>query len=121
MGVFLFSTFLGFYRHGAHFLHFFVPSGLPVALLPLMVPIELISYLARPVSLSVRLFANMTAGHTLLAVLFFFTATLPWFGAWLPFGFTVVFTGVEVFIGLIQAYIFTILTCVYINDALHMH
>ncbi|MBF0158213.1 MAG: F0F1 ATP synthase subunit A [Magnetococcales bacterium] len=121
MGVFIFSTLLGFYRHGAHFLHFFVPSGLPVALLPLMVPIELISYLARPVSLSVRLFANMTAGHTLLAVLFFFTATLPWFGAWLPFGFTVIFTGVEIFIGLIQAYIFTILTCVYLNDALHMH
>ncbi|MBF0124315.1 MAG: F0F1 ATP synthase subunit A [Magnetococcales bacterium] len=121
MGVFIFSTLLGFYRHGAHFLHFFVPSGLPIALLPLMVPIEIISYLARPVSLSVRLFANMTAGHTLLAVLFFFTATLPWFGAWLPFGFTVIFTGVEIFIGLIQAYIFTILTCVYINDALHMH
>ena len=121
MGVFLFSTGLGFYKHGLHFLHFFVPSGLPIALLPLMVPIEIISYLARPVSLSVRLFANMTAGHTLLAVLFFFTATLPWFGAWLPFGFTVIFTGVEIFIGLIQAYIFTILTCVYINDALHMH
>ncbi|MBF0623294.1 MAG: F0F1 ATP synthase subunit A [Magnetococcales bacterium] len=119
--IFIFCTLLGFYKHGAHYLKFFVPSGLPVALLPLMVPIEIISYLARPVSLSVRLFANMTAGHTVLAVLFFFTATLPWFGAWLPFGFSVVFTAVEIFIGFIQAYIFTILTCVYLNDALHMH
>ncbi|MEO5379134.1 MAG: F0F1 ATP synthase subunit A [Magnetococcus sp. DMHC-6] len=121
VGIFIFSTGLGFYRHGAHYLHFFVPSGLPVVLLPLMVPIEIISYLARPVSLSVRLFANMTAGHTVLGVLFFFTATLPWFGSWLPFGFSVIFTGVEIFIGIIQAYIFTILTCVYINDAIHMH
>ncbi len=121
VGVFIFSTGLGFYKHGTHYFKFFVPGGLPVLLLPLMVPIEIISYLARPVSLSVRLFANMTAGHTVLGVLFFFTATLPWFGAWLPFGFSVVFTAVEGFIGFIQAYIFTILTCVYINDALHMH
>ncbi|MBF0370759.1 MAG: F0F1 ATP synthase subunit A [Magnetococcales bacterium] len=121
MGVFIFATGLGFKRHGAHYLHFFVPSGLPKLLLPLMVPIEIISYLARPVSLSVRLFANMTAGHTVLAVLFFFSATLPWFGNWLPFGFAVIFTAVEIFIGIIQAYIFTILTCVYINDAIHMH
>ncbi|MBF0142703.1 MAG: F0F1 ATP synthase subunit A [Magnetococcales bacterium] len=121
VGVFIFSTGLGFYKHGAHYLHFFVPSGLPPLLLPLMVPIEIISYLARPVSLSVRLFANMTAGHTVLAVLFFFCADLQWFGSWLPFGFSVVFTAVEIFIGIIQAYIFTILTCVYINDAIHMH
>ncbi|MBF0310195.1 MAG: F0F1 ATP synthase subunit A [Magnetococcales bacterium] len=121
MGVFLFSTGLGFYKHGLHFFGFFVPHGLPWVLLPLMVPIEVISYLARPVSLSVRLFANMTAGHTMLAVFFFFTTTLPWFAGWLPFGLSVVFNGVEVFIGFIQAYIFTILTCVYINDALHMH
>ena len=119
--VFILSIVLGFYHHGLKFLGFFVPSGLPPALLPLMVPIEIISFLARPVSLSVRLFANMTAGHTVLSVLFFFSATLPWFGSWLPFGFSVVFTAVELFIGFIQAYIFTILTCVYINDSLHMH
>ena len=121
VGIFILSIVLGFMKHGVKFLGFFVPSGLPVALLPLMVPIEIISFLARPISLSVRLFANMTAGHTVLAVLFFFTASLPWFGAWLPFGFAVIFTAVEIFIGFIQAYIFTILTCVYINDSLHMH
>ena len=116
-----FTLVYGFYVHGAHYVKFFVPSGVPVMLMPLMVPIEIISFLARPVSLSVRLFANMTAGHTMLAVMFFYVVTLPVFGAWLPFGFTVVFTGVEIFIGFIQAYIFTILTCVYINDAVHMH
>lgn len=121
MGVFLFSTLLGFYKHGGHFLHFFVPSGVPVFLLPLMIPIELISYLARPVSLSVRLFANMTAGHTVIAVMLFFTATLPWWGGWLPLSFAIIISGAEIFIGAIQAYIFTILTCVYINDALNMH
>ena len=120
-GVFLLSVFLGFYKHGLRFFGLFVPHGLPVLLLPLIVPIEFISFLARPVSLSVRLFANMTAGHTVLGVLFFFSATLPFYGFWLPFGLSVVFTAVEVFIGFIQAYIFTILTCVYINDSLHMH
>lgn len=121
IGIFILSTGLGLKRHGLHFFSFFVPSGLPPLLLPLMVPIEIISYLARPVSLSVRLFANMTAGHTVLAVLFFFSATLPFYGMWVPFGFAVIFTAVEIFIGFIQAYIFTILTCVYINDAIHLH
>ncbi|HIJ83115.1 MAG TPA: F0F1 ATP synthase subunit A [Magnetococcales bacterium] len=111
----------GFYRHGSHYFKFFVPSGVPVPLMPLMIPIEIISFLARPISLAVRLFANMTAGHTMLAVMFGYVITLPWWGAWVPFGFTVIFTGVEIFIGFIQAYIFTILTCVYINDAMHMH
>ncbi|MBF0174719.1 MAG: F0F1 ATP synthase subunit A [Magnetococcales bacterium] len=121
MSIVAFSFVYGFYLHGSHYLKFFVPSGVPVLLMPLMVPIEIISFLARPVSLAVRLFANMTAGHTMLAVMFFYVITLPWWGAWLPFGFTVVFTGVEIFIGFIQAYIFTILTCVYINDSIHMH
>jgi F-type H+-transporting ATPase subunit a len=121
VGVFLFSTGLGFVKHGGHFLHFFVPSGVPVFLLPLMIPIELISYLARPVSLSVRLFANMTAGHTVIAVMLFFTVALPVWAMWVPFSFAVIISGAEIFIGGIQAYIFTILTCVYINDALHMH
>ncbi|MBF0294953.1 MAG: F0F1 ATP synthase subunit A [Magnetococcales bacterium] len=121
LSIFVLCIFLGVYHHGWKFLGFFVPHGLPPFLLPLIVPIEVISFLARPVSLAVRLFANMTAGHTLLGVLFFFTVTLSWFGAWLPFGFTVVFSGFEVFIGFIQAYIFTMLTCVYLNDALHLH
>lgn len=121
VGVFIISTILGFMRHGAKFLGFFVPHGVPPALLLLMVPIEIISYLARPVSLSVRLFANMTAGHTVLGVLFFFTITMPGISGVVPFGFSIVFNGFEMFIGLIQAYIFTILTCVYINDSIHMH
>ncbi|MBF0622358.1 MAG: F0F1 ATP synthase subunit A [Magnetococcales bacterium] len=119
--IFFLCTLLGFAKHGLNFLSFFVPHGVPSALLLLMIPIELISYLARPVSLSVRLFANMTAGHTVLGVLFFFTVSLDWYGAWVPFGFSVVFNAFEMFIGLIQAYIFTILTCVYINDSIHMH
>ncbi|MBF0285724.1 MAG: F0F1 ATP synthase subunit A [Magnetococcales bacterium] len=121
VGVFLLSVGLGFKKHGLHFLSFFAPSGLPPLLLPLMVPIEIISFLARPVSLSVRLFANMTAGHTVLAVLIFFAATLPWFVSWAPLSFSIALYGVEIFIGFIQAYIFSILTCVYINDALHLH
>nr|CRH07528.1 ATP synthase subunit A, membrane-bound, F0 sector [Candidatus Magnetococcus massalia] len=121
LGVFFFATGLAFVKHGVKFLGFFVPSGVPPVLLLLMVPIEIISYLSRPVSLSVRLFANMTAGHTVLAVLFFFSATLPVVANLLPWGFSVVFNGFELFIGFIQAYIFTILTCVYINDALHLH
>ncbi|MEO5340569.1 MAG: F0F1 ATP synthase subunit A [Magnetococcus sp. MYC-9] len=121
LGVFFLSIIIGFYKHGLKFLGFFVHAGVPVLLLPLMIPIEVISFLARPVSLSVRLFANMTAGHTLLGVLFFFTTTLPLMGSWLPFGFSVILTAVEIFIGFIQAYIFTILTCVYINDSLHLH
>ncbi|MBF0611686.1 MAG: F0F1 ATP synthase subunit A [Magnetococcales bacterium] len=121
MAVFIISTAIGFIRHGLHFFHFFVPSGVPAVLLPLIVPIELISYLARPVSLSVRLFANMTAGHTIIATMLFFTVSLPWFGSWLPFSFAILISGAELFIGAIQAYIFTVLTCVYINDAIHMH
>lgn len=121
VGVFLFSTGLGFYKHGLHFTHFFVPAGVPVFLMPLVVPIEIISFLARPISLMVRLFANMTAGHTVITLMLFFTITLPWFSAWLPFSFAVLILGAEIFIGFIQAYIFTVLTCIYINDALHMH
>lgn len=121
IGVFGLAVGVGVVKHGAHFLKTFAPSGLPLALMPLMIPIEVISFLARPVSLAVRLFANMTAGHTVLGVLLFFSVTLPWFAGWIPWGFSVVLNGVEIFIGFIQAYIFSILTCVYINDALHMH
>lgn len=121
VSVFLLSLGIGFYKHGIGFLKVFAPSGLPLALMPLMIPIEIISFLARPVSLAVRLFANMTAGHTVLGVLIFFSATLPWFANWLPWSFSVVLNGVEIFIGFIQAYIFSILTCVYINDAMHIH
>ena len=121
VGVFGYSVALRVLRQGFGFFKAFAPSGLPPILLPLMIPIEVLSFMARPVSLAVRLFANMTAGHTVLAVLAFFGLALPWFATWLPLGFSIVLNGAEIFIGFIQAYIFTVLTCVYIDDALHAH
>lgn len=119
--VFLGVTVIGFIRHGAGFLKFFVPSGVPVALLPLLVVIEVISYLTRPVSLSVRLFANMMAGHTMLKVFAGFVIGLGVIGGWAPLAFMVAFTGLELLVAFLQAYVFAILTCIYLNDALHMH
>ncbi len=119
--VFIGVTIIGFARHGAGFLKFFVPSGVPVALLPLLVVIEVISYLTRPVSLSVRLFANMMAGHTMLKVFSAFVIALGFIGGWAPLAFMVAFTGLEILVAFLQAYVFAILTCIYLNDALHMH
>lgn len=118
--VFAGVTVLGFVKHGLHFLSFFVPPGVPWFMLPLLVPIEVISYLSRPVSLSVRLFANMLAGHTLLKVFGGFAATMG-VGAIVPLAVMVPVTALEVLIAFLQAYVFTILTCLYINDALHLH
>jgi F-type H+-transporting ATPase subunit a len=119
--VFLGVTVIGFVRHGAGFLKLFVPSGVPIFLLPLMVVIELLSYLTRPVSLSLRLFANMMAGHTMLEVFGGFVIALGILGGWAPLAFIVALTGLEVGIAMLQAYVFTILTCIYLNDALHPH
>ncbi|WP_284944912.1 F0F1 ATP synthase subunit A [Acidisoma cladoniae] len=126
--VFLFSTAVGFYVHGFRFLKFFVPDGVPGWLLPLLVPIEIISYLSRPVSLSVRLFANMTAGHVMLEVfagfMILLTASLGVFGAVasiIPLGLNVALMGLEVLVACLQAYVFAILTCLYLHDAVHMH
>ncbi len=121
IAVFLAVTILGIVKHGIHFVTFFVPPGAPIALWPLLVPIEIISYLSRPVSLSVRLFANMLAGHTLLKVFAGFVISLGIVGGWLPLTFVVALTGLELLIAFLQAYVFTILTCLYINDALHLH
>jgi len=115
------SLVIGFWLHGIKFLGILVPPGTPVWLLPLMIPIELISQLARPISLAVRLFANMTAGHVMLAVLFGLTISGGVLIGWLPFAFTVAIYGLEVGIAFIQAYIFSILTCVYLGDAFHLH
>ncbi len=115
------SLVIGFQLHGAKFLGILVPPGTPGWLLPLMIPIELISQLARPISLAVRLFANMTAGHVILGVLFGLTIAGGLLIGWLPFSFTIALYGLEVGIAFIQAYIFTILTCVYIGDAIHLH
>src|SRR5207253_7684668 len=167
--VYSMSIVVGFVLHGIKFLGILMPAGTPVLLLPLMVPIELVSQLARPLSLAVRLFANMTAGHTILAVLFGMVVSIPLIAAplavkigllilmvvlivgwrrviaatgtwglvgmcilipviltviwsrWLPFAFSIAINGLEVGIALIQAYIFTILTCVYLGDAITLH
>ena len=118
--IFIGVTILGFFRHGMHFFSFFAPPGTPVVMLPLLVPIEIISYLSRPISLSVRLFANMLAGHTLIKVIAGFIALLGVAGV-LPFALVVALTGLEILIAFLQAYVFAILTCLYINDAIHLH
>jgi len=120
MVVFTGVTILGFAKHGIRFFTFFVPPGVPIWMWPLMIPIEIISYLSRPVSLAMRLFANMLAGHTLLKV---FAGFVPALGAAgiLPLAFVGALTGLELLIAFLQAYVFAILTCLYIDDALHLH
>lgn len=121
IGIFLYAAGLRFYKHGWGFFHAFAPQGVPKIMLPLMVPIELLSFLARPVTLALRLFANMTAGHMALGVLAVLGMAAPWFIQWLPLGFTVVQIALEMIIAFIQAYIFMVLSCVYIDDALVDH
>ena len=108
-------------KHGFGYLKLFVPSGVPAVLLPLIVVIEVISYLSRPVSLSVRLFANMMAGHTMMKVFGGFVISLGIVGGWLPLSFSVALTGLEILVAFLQAYVFAILTCIYLNDALNLH
>ena len=119
--IFFGVTIIGFIKHGFGYLKLFVPSGVPVVLLPLIVVIEVISYLSRPVSLSVRLFANMMAGHTMMKVFGGFVISLGIVGGWLPLGFSVALTGLEILVAFLQAYVFAILTCIYLNDALNLH
>ncbi len=119
--VFIGVTAIGFIRHGLHFFSLFLPEGVPWWLAPVMIPIEIFAYLARPVSLSIRLAANMMAGHTIMKVVAGFVFALGILGGWLPLAFLIAFTGFEIFVSMLQAYIFTILTCVYLNDALNLH
>jgi F-type H+-transporting ATPase subunit a len=119
--IFIAVTIIGFVKHGFKYLSIFVPSGVPAVLLPLITIIEIISYLSRPVSLSVRLFANMMAGHTMLKVFGGFVISLGLLGGWLPLGFSVALTGLEILVAFLQAYVFAILTCIYLNDALNLH
>ncbi|WP_316861362.1 F0F1 ATP synthase subunit A [uncultured Cohaesibacter sp.] len=115
----------GFIRNGIGFLKVFVPSGLPMAIAPFITFIEILSFLSRPVSLSLRLFGNMLAGHLVLKVFAGFVVSLTaagvggWFAGILPLGMTVALTALEFLVAVLQAYVFTILTCVYINDAIH--
>ena len=118
--VFIGVTIVGFMKHGIHFFSFFLPHGVPWFLTWLIIPIEILSYLSRPVSLSLRLFANMTAGHTMLKVFAGFILLLGIAGI-APLVVVVALTGLEIIIAFLQAYVFAILTCVYLNDALHMH
>jgi F-type H+-transporting ATPase subunit a len=118
--VFLGVTAIGFIKHGVHFVSFFVPKGVPFVLLLLLVPIEIISYFVRPFSLSIRLFANMLAGHTMLKVFGGFVVMLGIWAGWAPLAFIIAFTGLELLIAFLQAYVFAILTCLYLNDAIHM-
>ena len=119
--IFIGVTIVGFIKHGFGYLKLFVPSGVPVVLLPLIVIIEIISYLSRPVSLSVRLFANMMAGHTMMKVFGSFVISLGIIGGWLPLSFSVALTGLEILVAFLQAYVFAILTCIYLNDPLNLH
>ena len=119
--IFIGVTIIGFAKHGFGYLKLFVPSGVPTILLPLIIVIEIISYLSRPISLSVRLFANMMAGHTMMKVFGGFVVSLGVLGGWLPLSFSVALTGLEILVAFLQAYVFAILTCIYLNDALNLH
>ena len=116
--IFIGVTVIGFVKHGLGYLKLFVPSGVPIVLLPLIVVIEIISYLSRPISLSVRLFANMMAGHTMMKVFGGFVISLGIVGGWLPLSFSVALTGLEILVAFLQAYVFAILTCIYLNLSL---
>jgi F-type H+-transporting ATPase subunit a len=124
--VFFTVLIYGFYKNGLKFFKIFVPSGIPIYILPLVVAIEIISFLSRPLSHSVRLFANMLAGHITLKVFAGFVALLGtslgaigWIGGMLPLVMTVAMTALELLVAFLQAYVFAILTCIYLNDAIH--
>ena len=123
--VFITVVVYGFYKNGLRFLKLFVPKGVPIVILPLIVAIEVLSFFSRPVSHSVRLFANVLAGHITLKVFAGFVGMLGgfgllgWLGSILPLGLTVALTALELLVSFLQAYVFAILTCIYINDAIH--
>jgi len=119
--VFLGVTLVGFIKHGFHFLSFFVPKGVHPVMWILLIPIEVLSYLSRPVSLSIRLFANMMAGHTMLKVFAGFIVPLGILGGWAPLAMAVALSGFEFLVAFLQAYVFSVLACLYLNDAVHLH
>jgi F-type H+-transporting ATPase subunit a len=126
--IFIGTTVIGFAKHGVRFFGLFLPQGTPWYIAPILVPIEIVSYCFRPVSLSLRLFANMTAGHTLLKVfagfIGSFVASLGILGlaaGLIPLVAVVGLTGLEFLVAFLQAYVYTVLACIYLNDALHLH
>jgi F-type H+-transporting ATPase subunit a len=124
--IFLMVMVLGIVRHGTHFFSLFLPPGVPVWLFPLVIPLEVVSYLIRPITLSVRLFANMMAGHLMLKVFAGFSVAmisagaLGWVGAMFPMLFNAVLTGFELMIALIHAYVFSVLCCLYLKDTVEL-
>lgn len=127
LSIFIGVTIVGFQIHGLHFFSFLLPKGAPLILAPLLVVLELVSYCFRAISLGVRLFANMMAGHTLVKILSGFAWTMLSVGGILavasiiPFGIVFALTGLEIGVACLQAYVFTILTCIYLNDAINLH
>jgi len=127
LSLFIGITIVGFQVHGLHFFSFLLPKGAPLILAPLLVVLELVSYCFRAVSLGVRLFANMMAGHTLVKILSGFAWTMLSVGGLLtaasviPFAIVFALTGLEIGVACLQAYVFTILTCIYLNDAINLH
>jgi len=124
--VFLTVIIAGFWKHGFGFLRIFVPTGVPIYLVPLVSAIEVISFISRPLSHSVRLFGNILAGHITIQVFAGFIVTLGaawgalgWIGAILPFSMTVALIALDMLVAFLQAYVFAILTCIYLNDAIH--
>jgi F-type H+-transporting ATPase subunit a len=123
--VFFIVVVYGLWKNGLHFFAMFVPRGVPIWILPVIVPIEVLSFLTRPVSHSIRLFANMLAGHIALQVFAGFiimltsAGILGWFGAILPFAMVIALCALELLVAVLQAYVFAILTCIYLNDAIH--
>ena len=118
--VFLIVIFVGLKHHGLHFFSLFLPEGAPLLMAPLLIPIEVLSFFSRPISLSVRLFANMMAGHTILKVFAGFTVALGVFGI-APLLVNAALMSLEFLVAILQAYVFTILTCLYLKDAIHLH
>jgi len=118
--VFLGVTVIGVVRHGFHFVSLFVPHGVPLPLLVILVPIEILSYFIRPFTLAIRLFANMLAGHTMLAIFGGFAASIG-LAAILPVAIDTALVALELLVAVLQAYVFAILTCLYLHDALHLH
>ena len=125
--VILVVTAVSLHIHGLHFFSYFFPVGAPKLLAPLIIPIEIISYLSRPVSLSIRLFANMVAGHVMFEVFATFVVLIAganafgFIGSILPLALNVVLVGFELLVAALQAYVFAILTCIYLHDAVHLH
>lgn len=125
--VFVLITVVALMLHGKKFFGYFFPEGAPLWLAPIIIPVEIVSYLSRPISLSIRLFANMVAGHVMLKVFATFIVMLAGLGtvgpflSLLPLTINVALVGFEVLVAFLQAYVFAILTCIYLHDAVHLH